>query len=139
MVVFQLADEQYALDASVVLQVHVLRELTPLAGARPPLYGITHWRGSVLTILDLRARLGVRVHGLTDLSRVIVIDGPRQPFGILADAARDFIDVNESDVRRLPPEMAERGLLRGITDDAILVLDTNAVLDAGRTVAEPDQ
>lgn len=138
-VIFQLADEQYALAASVVLQVHVLRDLTPLAGARAPLFGITHWRGSVLTILDLRAQLGVRTHGVTDLSRVIVVDGPRQPFGILADAARDFIDLNESDVRPLPPEMAERGLLRGMTDDAILVMDTDAVLAAGRMVAEPDE
>jgi purine-binding chemotaxis protein CheW len=138
-VVFELVDERYAVDARVVLQVHVLSELTPLAGAAAPLFGITHWRGSVLTILDLREQLGVRARGLTDLSRVIVIDGGRQPFGILADAARDFIDLDESSIRPLSADDAARGsLLRGITDDAVLVLDTDALLGVGRTAVNRD-
>lgn len=138
-VVFELADESYAIDARAVLEVYVLRELTPLAGARPPLFGITHWRGAVLTILDLRDELGVRAHGVTDLSRVLVIDGGRQPFGILTDAARDFIDLDETLIRPLPADdAAARPLLRGMTDDAVLVLDTDAVLEAGNRVAAPD-
>lgn len=139
-VVFQLADESYAIEAHVVLQVHVLRELTPLAGARPPLFGITHWRGGVLTILDLRDQLGVRARGVTDLSRVVVIDGDRQPFGILADAARDFIDLAETRVRPLPAdEAAARPLLRGMTDEAVLVMDTAALLKAGNLVGTGPQ
>ena len=138
-VIFELADERYAIEARIVLQVHVLRELTPLAGARPPLFGITHWRGMVLTILDLRAELGVRSQGITDLSRVLVIDGGRQPFGILADAARDFIDLAQTTVRPLAADDASaRTLLRGITDDAVLVMDPDAVLAVGRAVAAPD-
>lgn len=135
-VVFQLGNESYALDARVVLQVHVLTDMTPLAGARPPLFGITHWRGQVLTILDLREKLGIRSSGLTDLSRVIVVDGRRHPFGILADASRDMVELEESMIRPLSAEdVAARRLLRGITDDALLVMDTEAVLDAGRTAA----
>ena len=138
-VIFELADETYAIDARVVLQVHVLRELTPFAGARPPLFGITHWRGTVLTILDLREQLGVRLRGVTDLSRVIVIDGGRNEFGILADAARDFVDLEETVIRPLPAdEAAARPLLRGITDDAVLVMDTDAVLKAGRAASKRD-
>lgn len=138
-VVFQLADEWYAIDARVVLEVHVLRELTPLAGARPPLFGITHWRGSVLTILDMRDALGVRARGVTDLSRVIVIDSGRQPFGILADAARDVMDLNDADILPLPAdEVAARTLLRGMTSDAVLVMDTDALVSAGRAAATHD-
>ena len=133
-VIFRLADENYAIDARIVLQVHVLRDLTPLAGARAPLFGITHWRGTVLTILDLRERLGVRPRGVTDLSRVIVVSGRRQPFGILVDAARDFVQIDAAMVRPLPAdETGAESLIRGITDDAVLVLDTEAVLGAGRS------
>jgi len=136
---FRLADEVYAIDATIVLQVHVLRDMTPLAGARAPLFGITHWRGMVLTILDLREQLGVRPRGLTDLGRVIVVGDARQPFGILADAAQDFIDLDETKVRPLPAdEAAGRALIRGITDDAVLVLDPQAVLRVGRSAATAD-
>jgi purine-binding chemotaxis protein CheW len=138
-VVFELADEHYAIDARIVLEVHVLRDLTPLAGARPPLFGITYWRGTVLTILDLRERLGVRSRGVTDLSRVVVIDGGRHPFGILADAARDIIDLELATIRSLPEdEAAARDLVRGITDSAVLVMDTDAVLKAGHAAARHD-
>lgn len=138
-VIFELVDERYAVDARVVLQVHVLSELTPLAGAPTPLFGITHWRGSVLTILDLRGQLGVRTRGLTDLSRVIVIDGGRHPFGVLADAARDFIELDETSIRPLPADEAgRRSLLRGITDDAVLVMDTDALLSTGRAAVIRD-
>jgi purine-binding chemotaxis protein CheW len=128
-VVFQLSDELYAIDARVVLQVIALRDLTPLPGARAPLFGVTHWRGDVLTILDLRDLLGVRQRGVTDLSRVVVVDGGRAPFGILADAARDFIDIDVSSLSGLPDEdRARRELVRGITHDAVLVLDTDGLL-----------
>lgn len=138
-VLFQLADEHYALEARVVLEVHVLRELTPFAGARPPLFGITHWRGSVLTVLDLREQLGVSMRGVTDLSRVLVVDGGREPFGILADAARDVFDLDEAVIRPLPSdEAAARSLLRGITDDAVLIMNTDAVLAAARAAAIHD-
>ncbi|HEX6307199.1 MAG TPA: chemotaxis protein CheW [Longimicrobiales bacterium] len=137
--VFGLGKEFYAVDARIVLQVHVLRDMTPLPGARAALFGITHWRGAVLTILDLRDALGVRTRGLTDLSRVVVIDGGRQPWGILADSARDFVELEERAIRPLSrEEAAGRTLVRGITDDGVLVLDTEAVLSTGRAAAPDD-
>lgn len=130
-VLFLLGGETYALAASVVHQVIVLRDLTPLPGARAPLFGLTHWRGDVLTILDLRADLGVRPRGVTDLSRVIVVDGGVSPFGILVDAARDFVDIAETAIRPLPSEeMSQRRLVRGMTDDAVLVIDVEALLQS---------
>lgn len=128
-VLFLLGGEVYALAAAVVREVIVLRDLTPLPGARAPLFGVTHWRGDVLTILDLRNELGVRPRGVTDLSRVVVVDGGMMSFGILADGAREFTDIAEDSVRPLPSEeMAQRELVRGITDDAVLVIDADALL-----------
>jgi purine-binding chemotaxis protein CheW len=126
-VVFQLGGEVYAIEASTVLEVAVLHELAPLPRARSPLFGLTYWRGAVIAIVDLRAALGVHAPGLTDLSRVIIIDAAPLPFGVLADAARDFIDI---DVRAIRPLQTEErtALLRGVLDDATLVIDTQALL-----------
>jgi purine-binding chemotaxis protein CheW len=140
-VIFELGGEQYAIDARVVLQIIVLRELTRLPGARPPLFGLTHWRGDVLTILDLRELLGVRPRGVTDLSRVVVVDGTVAPFGILADAAREFVDIADSAIHQLPAEeRVRRSLVRGITKDAVLVMDTDSLIGrygSGRTNEDP--
>jgi purine-binding chemotaxis protein CheW len=123
-VLFELGSERYVLDAAVVLQVGVLRELTPLPGAVPPLLGVTYWRGQVLTVLDLRGPLGVQVRGLTDMGRLIVVEGPDHAFGILADAVTDMLEVPSAGVRAVQGrDDGDASLLGGVLDDATLVLD----------------
>lgn len=127
-VMFELGRESYALAATVVLEVFVLRAISPLPGAPAPLFGVTQWRGDVLTVLDLRDALGSPRRGVTDLSRVLVVDGPDRRFGVLADAARGAADLATDQIRSLPDDQ-EGTLLRGITDAGVLVIDEKALLD----------
>lgn len=133
--VFSLGGQHFAVDAAAVLQVAVLREFTPLPGAAVPLFGVTHWRGTVLTILDLRAALGVRAVGVTDLGRVIVLDGADRTFGVLADAVHEITEVDLQQVRALPDERSTT-LLRGITDDGVLLIDGDTLLQRYGTMKE---
>src|SRR5687768_14835060 len=73
LVVFELAREVYGIETRFVQSVFRLGELALLHGASAPLYGLTAWRGRLLSILDLRLVLGLTVRGLSDLSRVIVL------------------------------------------------------------------
>lgn len=135
-VVFTLGDERYALALAPVLQVAVLRELTPLPGAAEPILGVTEWRGDVLTVLDLRPVVGAAVQGVTDLGRIIVLDGPGRTFGILAHRVSDMVEVHAERLKPLPREPGqERSLLRGMTDDGMLVMDDNLLLERYGTVA----
>lgn len=132
-IIFELGGEQYAVVAKAVLQVVALRELTPLPNAPLPLFGLTQWRGDVLTVLDVREMLGVPRRGLPDLGRVIVVDGRDRVFGVLADAVRDVRDIDFDDVKPLPTDDADGGtLLSGITDDGVLVIDSDALRGLGR-------
>ena len=129
LITFTLANETYALESRYVLEVFRLADLSPLPGAEPPVRGVTGWRGGLLTILDLRPVLGLSVAALNDLSRVIVLGENRAAFGILADAVRDVVTLPASEVRE-PPEgvAAQRMYLRGITGEAVLVLEARALL-----------
>jgi purine-binding chemotaxis protein CheW len=128
-VTFTLAGETYAIESRYVIEVFRLRELTPLPGARPPISGLTAWRGDLLVVLDLRAALGLPATSLNDLGRVVVLGRERHAFGILADAARDVAALDASGLRA-PPEgsKAREGIVRGMTSDAVLLLDGDAVL-----------
>ena len=128
-VLFDLEGETYALEANTVWEVFRLEALSPLPGARPPVFGVTSWRGAVLTVLDLRQVLGLPVGGVTDLSRVILLGTRRPAFGILADAVRELVTLRRHDVREPPQGVAlKREYLAGITGDAVPVLDGNALL-----------
>jgi purine-binding chemotaxis protein CheW len=128
-VLFDLEGETYALEANAVWEVFRLEALSPLPGARPPVFGVTSWRGAVLTILDLRQVLGLTAGGVTDLSRVILLGTVRPAFGILADAVRELVVLRRHEVREPPQGVAlKREYLAGITGDAVPVLAAHELL-----------
>lgn len=131
-ITFALANETYALESRYVREVFRLAELSILPGAVPPVFGVTAWRGELLTILDLRPVLGVSAAALNDLSTVIVVGEERARFGILADALRNVVTLPAAAVRE-PAEgvAAQRTYLRGMTSEAVLVLEARALLDLG--------
>jgi purine-binding chemotaxis protein CheW len=121
--IFELAGERYGIESRYVQAVFVLRQRAPLPGAQPPIHGVTAWRGELLTLLELRATLGLPVDSLNDLARVIVLGKGKAAFGILTDAVHHIVPV---DLARLyPPQEAAAGArpyLKGLTGDALLVL-----------------
>jgi chemotaxis signal transduction protein len=127
-IVFTLGGERYGLESACVLHVAMLQMMTPLPGAAAPLFGITQWRGDVLTLLDLRDVFGARARGLTDMGRIVVVDGPDRNFGVVADAVLGMAELTAGDIAPLPVEEGrQQSLLRGMTGDGVLVIDSNAL------------
>jgi purine-binding chemotaxis protein CheW len=125
-IVFRLGRETYAIETALVVGVFRLTGLARLPGSREPLYGVTLWRGEILTVFDLRAMLGVSTSTLNDLGRVIVIGGERVCFGFLADSVTGEVPVIPSYVHPLPG--SENLLVRGITPEAVIVLNPEQLL-----------
>jgi purine-binding chemotaxis protein CheW len=137
-VTFALATERYAIEARYVFEVFRLTTLSPLPGATPPVSGVTAWRGDLLPVLDLRLPLGLPVAALDDQSRVIVLGCGRPAFGVLADAVLELVAVPVADVQPPPPAAgaagpgaAARAYVRGLTPEAVLVLDGERLLRLG--------
>jgi purine-binding chemotaxis protein CheW len=138
LVSFTLARETYAIESRFVVQVFRLEELAPLPGAESPVYGITTWRGDLLTILDLRPILGLPVSSLNDLCRVMVLGGARPEFGILADSVAELLSVPLAELVAVTEMQGRRAdLVRGITTQAVLVLDGSALLSLA--ASEPSE
>jgi purine-binding chemotaxis protein CheW len=138
-VLFSLGRERYALETRAVREVLRLIDLTPLPGAPAPFAGVTNHRGEILVVVDLRALFGIAAEGVTDLSRVVVLGEGESQVGLLADQV--------SEVKKLRPEAIEpppdsvsgigREVLRGLTGDATLVLDAEALVRHRRLFLDP--
>jgi purine-binding chemotaxis protein CheW len=140
-VVFSLANERYGIETRHVREVVRLTDFTPLPGAPHFLIGVTNLRGLVLAIVDLRKFFGVPVRGLSDLSRVMVLGGERAEFGVLADAVEEVIMIASNRIEE-PPETVSgvaREYLRGVTGDALILLDGNVLLQDRRLVVDQDE
>jgi purine-binding chemotaxis protein CheW len=124
---FTLGGERYGVDARYVAEIRRPQSLTPLPGAEPPLVAVTAWRGDLLSVRDLRAALGLPSGG--DLPPWMLVMGARKAaFAILAD--------EPGQVERV--DLAELGgggghpLVRGTTNDAVVVIDAVALLRTHR-------
>jgi purine-binding chemotaxis protein CheW len=123
-ITFTLAGEVYALESCYTYEVFRLATFSRLPSRTPLAFGVTVWRGHLLTILDVRSVLGLSVAALNDLARVIVVGQHHPEFGILADRAHEVLTIDES---ALEPARG-RAYVAGLTRDAVLVLDAAKIL-----------
>ncbi len=124
---FNVADQQFAVPVQSVVALVNVALITPLPRATDPVLGVMAWRGRPLAVLTLGTRLS------TDTpNRVIVLGtGVRATAGLLVDELDDIRVVARSS---LAPSSSQRAALAlGITTDAVLVLDADALIQTART------
>lgn len=130
---FRLATERYAIETRFVREVHPLKNLTPLPCTPPFVLGIVNVRGRIVPVLDLRKFFDLPEQGLTDLHRVILVNGNGLEFGLLADMRMGVRSLALESLQRAPATLSEigAGYLMGVAAEGILVLDL------GRILADP--
>lgn len=131
----RLGTERFGVPVAAVQAVAVVRHVTPVPGAAPPLVGIAAWRGELLELFDLRSQLGLNAGPPADSTRVVVIAHERAGLGILVDAVDGLALIDRASLRE--PALsagARRALVAGITEDALAVLDTSTLLQIDQTI-----
>jgi purine-binding chemotaxis protein CheW len=89
----------YGIPLSDVLEVQALEQYAAVPGAPPFLRGVTHWRGTILSLLDVDRLLGIPQSGLVDVHVCIVVEGGGRRIGMIASEIDDLYTVP----RRLLP------------------------------------
>lgn len=123
--VFNLAGEQYALDAGHASEVLRLESLTPVPRAPERVAGLTNRRGQLLLLVDLHRVLGLRRVGIADLTRVIVVGPPGREVGLLVESVEGISDVPARDVA---PSLRGDAFVEGIAGGKLILLDVTMLL-----------
>jgi purine-binding chemotaxis protein CheW len=137
-VTFSLAKKDYAIELGYVQKIVPLIELTPLPGAPDFFVGVINLRGEVLPIVDLHGLCGMARSGWTDQSWVIVLGGERYEFALLADKVHEMMTLRTDQMLdwQGPATGIGRQVLRGMTQDGVIVLDGAALLQDDRLVID---
>ncbi|CAN5124182.1 hypothetical protein BH09GEM1_BH09GEM1_12990 [soil metagenome] len=126
--VFLVAGEQLAIPLSAIVAIVRLGVVTPLPRAAAPVYGVTAWRGRPLTVLSVGASVA---QSNADEHMIVLGDGRRAMVGLRADTTDDTRVVRRSLLS--PAQGGARGFFAmGVTTDAVLVLDADAMLNSAR-------
>jgi purine-binding chemotaxis protein CheW len=141
---FQLGDDDgfFGLDATLIQEVAMVGELTPVRHAPDYVAGIRNLRGKIITVIDLCVRLGLGFVNIGPESRILIADWKGEPVGLLVDRVADAISLEAGDLEPAPPNLngvqmqKVRGVFRSGERLAAL-LDLPAVLGADDSGGKP--
>ena len=126
--VFRVGEETYGVPLEHVVEVARGAGVTPLPGVERPVIGITGWRGRILTVLDVSSAAGSQTEP-GDETRIVVLGERRAAFGVIANAIDSIRKVADESLTPSLEEPAGRDeYVRGITNDAIVMLDVPALI-----------
>lgn len=134
-VTFTVGSEEYGVN---ILSVREIRGWTPenrLPNLPAYVRGVINLRGTIIPILDLRARFG---GGSTEVSKrhvVVVVQVGDSIRGVLVDAISDILAITHDQIK--PPPMMEGGLIDAQYLSGLYTADSRMVtlLDVARLFA----
>lgn len=97
-IVFALHAIECALPGNSVQGVERLIEITPVPNLSPWVLGVVHLRGSILSVVDLRAFLGFPTQPMTVRSRMLLATSGDMMIGLLVDAVTEMRPLNNAEM-----------------------------------------
>jgi purine-binding chemotaxis protein CheW len=140
MLTFALENESYGVDIQRVQEIRGWSAVTPIPESPHHVLGVQNLRGTIVPIIDLRARIGMPTVAPSATTVIIVLSVETSQgaklFGIVVDRVSDVTNLTEASLRAVPT-MGNGGsaeYLRGLFslgDNMILVLDIDKLLSDG--------
>lgn len=135
---FRLEDEVFALEVEHLREVLDMCPITKIPRAEEFMRGVINVRGSVVPVLDMRAKFGLPPIEPTINTRIIIIEipfeGKKAILGAIADSVEDVLEIDSDQIEEAP-DMGSRkhqSIMKGIgkTDnDFIIILDIEKLLN----------
>lgn len=116
LIAFAVGNETYGVEITAVREIRAWSGVTALPNTAPFVRGVINLRGTIVPVIDLRARFG---QGLAEPGKthvVIVLAIGNRWVGVLVDAVSDILTVTRTDIHAVPDitESGEASLLQGI-------------------------
>lgn len=137
---FRLAQECYALETRHVHEVYPLKDLTAMPCTPAFVLGMVNVRGNITPVIDIKKFFDLPDKGLTDLHRIILVQGNDIEFGLLADVIVGVRSIAEDSLQ--PPLPTLNGIhsdyLKGVTKECLVVLDLDRILADPRIIVHEE-
>lgn len=130
---FHVDDLFLGIDVQEVQEVIRYQEMTRIPLAPDAINGLINLRGQIVTAIDLRCRLDLRLRDENELPMNVVVRDGENAVSLLVDRIGDVVEVADELFEPPPSTVVPklRELIRGaykLTDCLLLVLDTESVL-----------
>ncbi len=139
-VTFTIAGQLFGISVMNVQDVLSTRQINPIPLAPPEIAGSLNLRGRIVTVIDVRLRLGLASRGDEDKGMSIVVEHGQDLYSLMVDSVSEVLALANSDFEDNPPTLDPRfreysaGIYR-LSHTLLVVLDVERLLDYGRSAA----
>lgn len=96
---FTIGEVNYGVPVEQVREVRDMQAVTPVPGSPAFVEGVTNLRGQIITVMDLRKRLGLPEKGSAG-EKIIIIDLGKHAIGVVVDSVTEVSTIREHDIER---------------------------------------
>jgi purine-binding chemotaxis protein CheW len=133
---FQIGRETYGVPITSLHEIVRVPEITAVPDAPDYMEGVINLRGKIVSVLDLRKRLGEAQVSAGKRNRILVLEHNGKLSGLIVDSASEVLKIPVEDVEPSPTEFLEGGLncvtgLGKYKGRLIVLLDMAKVLESG--------
>ena len=135
---FTLDDRRFALPVEQAREALPALAMAPLAGAPGVVEGVVDVGGTVVPVLDLRARFGLPARPLSADDHLVLAQAGSRVVALRVDRAVDVVALDDADVVAAHPDDPALRHLAGVLrlpDGLVLLADVEAFLTQGEAEA----
>ena len=135
-----IGSQLFGLPIRRVQDVFMPERVTRVPLAPPEIAGVLNMRGRIVTLIDLRTRLGLPARRETGEVMAIGVESRGESYGLLIDAVGEVLKLDEqareANPANLDPELARvsAGIHR-LDGQLLMALDVDRLLDIGARAA----
>jgi purine-binding chemotaxis protein CheW len=133
---FQVGRETYGVPITSLHEIVRVPEITAVPDAPDYMEGVINLRGKIVSVIDLRKRLGEKKVSMGKRNRILVVEHNGRLSGLIVDSASEVLKIPASDVEPSPAALHDGGLncVTGLgkhNGRLIVLLDMTRLLDLG--------
>jgi purine-binding chemotaxis protein CheW len=130
---FTIGEVNYGVPVEQVREVRDMQTVTPVPGSPAFVEGVTNLRGQIITVMDLRKRLGLSERSKT-AEKIIIIDLGKHAIGVVVDSVTEVSTIRE-------PDIEKNSEITSTLDESILGVGKQGnhltiILDIAKTIAK---
>jgi purine-binding chemotaxis protein CheW len=130
---FQLGEEEYGIEILKVQEIKGYTPVTPIPNTPPCLKGVMNLRGTIVPVVDLRAKFAMAEAAYNKFTVIIVVKVGTKVMGLIVDAVSDVLNIPKGDIQATPDfgSQVDARFINGMATQAeklVALLDIDLVL-----------
>lgn len=115
-IAFRLHDQEFCVRTTTIREIRGWAPCTPIPHSPPEVIGVMNLRGTVIPIIDLAFKLGMKSTEANERSAIVVAEVHNMVIGMLVDRVSDILTVSGSQIQPVPEVTAsfDRSFSEGI-------------------------